>query len=156
MSNADPMLKGMGTTLVMAIVVQDDIYVANVGDSRAYLLFGDAIQQISVDHSAVQELLDQGKITKEEAINHPQKNIITRAIGVDSMVEFDYFTYNFAKGDRLLLCSDGLSNYCSERKLLEIITDNDSAVGVTEALITYANQQGGRDNITALLIKQDS
>lgn len=154
-SRKDPDLNGMGTTLVVAIVLQNELYVANVGDSRAYLFFGDAIQQISVDHSAVQELLDQGKITKEEAINHPQKNIITRAIGVDSIVEFDYFTYNFGKGDRVLLCSDGLSNYCSDEVLLDIMNANDSAVGVTEQLIAYANAQGGRDNITALLIKQD-
>ena len=151
----DPSLRGMGTTLVIAIAIQNEIYIANVGDSRAYLFFGDTVQQISVDHSAVQELLEQGKITREEAINHPQKNIITRAIGVESIVEFDYFTYNFRKGDQVLLCTDGLSNYCDEETLLRIIGEDESAVGAAERLINYANSQGGRDNITALLIKQD-
>ena len=152
---SNPALRGMGTTLVMAIVIDNDIFVANVGDSRAYLFFGDAIQQISTDHSAVQELLDQGKISKEEAKNHPQKNIITRAIGVDSVVEFDYYTYNFNKGDRVLLCTDGLSNYCDEQVLLKMMNENESAVGVVESLVSYANKMGGSDNITALLIKQD-
>ncbi len=154
-SKADPSLFGMGTTLVVAIVVHKELYVANVGDSRAYLFFGDTVQQISVDHSAVQELLDQGMISAEEAKNHPQKNIITRAIGVEAMVEFDYFTYNFEKGDCVLLCTDGLSNYFSDVELLSLFKENESAVGITEQLIAHANEQGGRDNITALLIKQD-
>lgn len=155
MSRLDESLAGMGTTLVMAIVVKNELFVANVGDSRAYLTTHNSISQISVDHSAVQELVDIGKITKEEAKNHPQKNIITRALGVDSMVEFDFYTYNFSPGSCVLLCSDGLSNYCNEDTLLDILNQNDSVVSITERLVTYANQKGGSDNITALLIKQD-
>ncbi len=155
MSKKDVSLSGMGTTLVIAIVINNELFVANVGDSRAYLMTNDSILQISVDHSAVQELVDKGKITKEEAAKHPQKNIITRALGVDSMVEFDFFTYDFMPGSLVLLCSDGLSNYCSEATLLDIVNHNDSAVGITEQLVKYANKSGGSDNITALLIKQD-
>ena len=155
LSQGDDDLVGMGTTLVMAIMVKNDLYIANVGDSRAYLFFGDSVQQISVDHSAVQELLEQGKITADEAKNHPRKNIITRALGVDSVVEFDYYTYNFWDGDRVLLCSDGLSNYCSDETLLSIVNKPQTLTKCADALIDYANKQGGRDNITALLLQQD-
>jgi len=155
LSQQDAELEGMGTTLVIAIMVKNDLYVANVGDSRAYLFFGDSIQQISVDHSAVQELVEQGKITKDEAKNHPRKNIITRALGVDSVVEFDYYTYNFLAGDRVLLCSDGLSNYCSDETLLEIVNTPQPLTKTVDRLVEYANEQGGRDNITALLLQQD-
>ncbi len=155
LSQQNPELAGMGTTLVIAIMIKNDLYIANVGDSRAYLFFGDSVQQISVDHSAVQELVEQGKITRDEAKNHPGKNIITRALGVDSMVEFDYYTYNFLAGDRVLLCSDGLSNYCSDETLLSIVTGPQPLTKIVDMLIDYANEQGGRDNITALLLQQD-
>lgn len=155
LAQQDPALQGMGTTLVIAIIVRNDVYIANVGDSRAYLFFGEAIQQISVDHSAVQELVEQGKITRDEAKKHPRKNIITRALGVDSVVEFDYFTYNFLVGDRILLCSDGLSNYCDDEILLSIINGPEPLTKKVDLLIDYANEQGGRDNITALLIQHD-
>ncbi len=155
LAQQDSELQGMGTTLVIAIMIRNDLYISNVGDSRAYLFFGDAIQQISVDHSAVQELVAQGKITQDEAKSHPRKNIITRALGVDSVVEFDYFTYNFLPKDRVLLCSDGLSNYCSDEVLLSIVNKPSTLTKTVESLIEYANEQGGQDNITALLIQQD-
>ena len=155
LSQQQPELVGMGTTLVIAVMIKNDLYIANVGDSRAYLFFGDSVQQISVDHSAVQELVEQGKITRDEAKTHPRKNIITRALGVDSMVEFDYYTYNFLAGDRVLLCSDGLSNYCSDEKLLSIVSGPEPLTKIVDMLIDYANEQGGGDNITALLLQQD-
>ena len=148
-------LQGMGTTIVIAVAVNSDVYVANVGDSRAYLFFSGAMQQISVDHSAVQEMVEQGVITLDEAKNHPNKNIITRALGVDSMVEFDYFTYNLLAGDSVLLCSDGLSNYCADEYMLSVINGEDPLAQKVETLVRYANEQGGQDNITALLIQQD-
>lgn len=155
LSQQQPELVGMGTTLVIAVMIKNDLYIANVGDSRAYLFFGDSVQQISVDHSAVQELIEQGKITRDEAKTHPRKNIITRALGVDSMVEFDYYTYNFLAGDRVLLCSDGLSNYCSDETLLSIVSGPEPLTKIVDMLIDYANEQGGNDNITALLLQQD-
>ncbi len=155
MSRNDPELAGMGTTLVLAIVVKNDVFVANVGDSRAYLFYDNIVQQISVDHSAVQELVDSGKISPEEARMHPNKNIITRALGVDSMVDFDHYTYNIFAHDRVLLCSDGLSNYCTDDVLLDIVQKDVSPTEITEKLIAYANDAGGRDNITAVLIQQD-
>ena len=151
--NAD--LYGMGTTLVMAIMIKNDLYIANIGDSRAYLFFGDSVQQISIDHSAVQELISQGKITADEARLHPGKNIITRALGVDSIAEFDYFTYNFLREDKVLLCSDGLSNYFDDATLLSIVNKPQPLTMVVDQLIEYAKEQGGRDNITALLLQQD-
>lgn len=155
LAGQQPELHGMGTTLVVAIIVRNNLFIGNVGDSRAYLFFGDSIQQISVDHSAVQELVDQGKITQDQAKKHPGKNIITRALGVDSLVEFDYFTYNFLPGDRVLLCSDGLSNYCCDEVLLSMAKEPWPLTKIVERLVDYANEQGGQDNITALLIQQD-
>lgn len=155
MSKENDDLAGMGTTVVAAIVVNNDLFVANVGDSRAYLFFGNSVQQISVDHSAVQELVELGQITSDQAKSHPGKNIITRALGVDSMIEFDYFTYNLFVGDTVLLCSDGLSNYCSDEYLCTVINSSENLQDIADDLISYANACGGRDNITALLIKQD-
>ncbi len=150
----DPTLSGMGTTMVLAIVNGDDLYIANVGDSRAYLLTNDALTQISTDHSAVQELVDLGKITKEEARVHPQKNLITRAIGVDDFVKFDFYSYPLEKSDIVLLCSDGLSNFCGDETLKDILGSGKEPEAVVRDLVDHANEEGGRDNITALIIKR--
>lgn len=155
LSRENEELQGMGTTIVVAVAVNNDVYVANVGDSRAYLFFSGSMQQISIDHSAVQEMVEQGVITVDEAKTHPNKNIITRALGVDSMVEFDYFTYNLLEGDSVLLCSDGLSNYCSDEYMLSVINSEEPLAQKVETLVRYVNAQGGQDNITALLIQQD-
>ena len=150
----DPSLSGMGTTMVLAFIIQDDLYVANIGDSRAYLLSEDSLTQISTDHSAVQELVDLGKITKEEARTHPQKNLITRAIGVDDFVKFDFYSYPIRKGDTVLLCSDGLSNLCPDDVLRDILRSSDDPETVVRDLVDHANAEGGRDNITALVIRR--
>ncbi len=141
----------MGTTVVMAIVRDGLIQIVHAGDSRAYLIQKSGIKQLTKDHSIVQELLDSGKITAEQAINHPNKNIITSALGVDTETQIDYDEHKFAKGDVLLLCSDGLSNMVSDARLYEIITENEF-YAVADKLVQSAVQAGGYDNITAVVL----
>lgn len=154
-SKEDPSLSGMGTTIVITLIIGNDLFVANVGDSRAYLCNGESIEQISIDHSAVQLLVDSGQISKEEARVHPNKNIITRAIGVDDMVDFDFFTYEFMDGYSALLCSDGLSNELQDEILYRHLTSGGPAQQIADELIQAAKSAGGRDNITAVIIKQE-
>ena len=145
--------KGMGTTLVAATVKNDAVYVVNVGDSRLYKI-GDRIEQITEDHSLVEEMVRMGEISKEQARNHPDKNIITKAMGVSDTVEPDYFDTDLQKGECLLMCSDGLTNMVSDRQIKEIVelrTDLESCV---KELIRAANQNGGRDNIAVVLIER--
>lgn len=144
-------LEGMGTTLVLATVTEHMMYVANVGDSRLYLI-NDVIRQITEDHSLVEEMIRSGEIKREEARFHPKKNIITRAIGVNRKVSTDFFEVGLSKGDKILLCSDGLSNMISDQEILAIIKENhddyDSAV---KELMKHANESGGKDNISIIL-----
>lgn len=142
---------GMGTTCVAALVENKHCYIVNVGDSRAYLLQKDSIQQITNDHTYVQMLFDEGLITKEEQKNHKMKNVITRALGVEPDVEVDYFEFELEDNFALFLCTDGLSNYCDEDKIYDCIFEKNLDNGVKE-LIEYSNDQGGRDNITAAVI----
>lgn len=118
MSESKHELKGMGTTVVCAIVKDGQAYIAHAGDSRAYILKNGKIFQITTDHSIVQDLLDKGKITSEQALNHPNKNIITRAVGVDKNIEIDFDQIDLDDDTTLLLCTDGLSNYVSDREIL--------------------------------------
>lgn len=149
-----PAYTGMGTTLV-AVTVQDDgtVYVANVGDSRLYRI-GDEIEQITEDHSLVEEMVRMGEISKEEARNHPEKNIITRAIGVSDTIEPDYFDTKLEKGECLLLCSDGLSNMIEDAQIREILKHRTNLKSGAEELVRTANENGGRDNISVVLIEQ--
>ncbi len=150
-SNSDPMLDGMGTTLVSALITEDAIYAVNVGDSRLYGLSGGELKQLSKDHSYVQYLVDEGVIKPEEAKTHPQKNIITRAIGTADFVQADFFEFYRSDYDALLLCSDGLSNYVSIDKITEIIISRDSVEDRVHKMIEGANEGGGGDNITVVL-----
>ncbi|MGN1110362.1 MAG: protein phosphatase 2C domain-containing protein [Oscillospiraceae bacterium] len=148
----------MGTTCVIAIVFGGMAYIINIGDSRAYHLFveGDdeCIRQITKDHSHVQELVDRGEITEEQARTHPKRNKITRAIGAELGVVPDYFELPLNDGDMLLMCSDGLYAYGDGTDLLEICFDN--KVGdCCDKLIKYANACGGKDNISVALIVND-
>ncbi len=145
--------RGMGATLVAAVICQEQIYLANVGDSRAYAFRGDQLLQITRDHSVVEELVANGTITREEARMHPQRNIITRAIGSDSETEADIFEYDYYPGDVLLLCSDGLSSMLTDEEIREIIAKYTDAKTIVDALIAAANRQGGRDNITVVCIR---
>lgn len=148
--------QGMGTTCVAAIVKNDIAYIASVGDSRAYHLSAEDITQITVDHTYVEFLYEQGKINKEEISTHDMRHYITKAVGVEKEVEVDFFETDIAKGDEIVLCSDGLSNYCNSDKLYESIhakpVDVSDGNRIVAELIDYVNSQGGRDNITLALI----
>ena len=144
---------GMGTTLVAATVKNDAVYVVNVGDSRLYTI-GDKIEQITEDHSLVEEMVRMGEISKEQARNHPDKNIITKAMGVSDTVEPDYFDTDLQKGECLLMCSDGLTNMVSDRQIKEIVELRTDLESCAKELIRAANQNGGRDNIAVVLIER--
>jgi protein phosphatase len=142
-------LSGMGTTLALAVVQADRLTVAHVGDSRVYLLQGDTLHCLTRDHSLVQELLDVGEITQEELRAHPQKNVITRALGVAPKVQYDLVTQTMADGDVLLLCTDGLTNACTDDEIADLLRAAHQS-NAPEALIQLANARGGGDNITAV------
>lgn len=142
----DSKLEGMGTTLVVATVIERTLYFANVGDSRLYLLNND-IKQVSKDHSLVQEMVRLGGIKQEDAKNHPDKNIITRAIGAKEQVEVDFYEYRLKKGDIVLMCTDGLSNMVEDTEILHIVKGSRDIVEAVEGLINKANKNGGKDNI---------
>ena len=142
----DSKLEGMGTTLIVATVIERTLYFANVGDSRLYLLNND-IKQVSKDHSLVQEMVRLGGIKQEDAKNHPDKNIITRAIGAKEQVEVDFYEYRLKKGDIVLMCTDGLSNMVEDTEILHIVKGSRDIVEAVEGLINKANENGGKDNI---------
>ena len=144
--------EGMGTTMVACTLQEDTLYVANIGDSRLYLL-RDELQQITTDHSLVEEMVKIGNITESEARVHPQKNIITRALGIDEMVQADYFELQVREGDVILLCSDGLTNMVEDEEIEYIIHHAGSLEEAGDQLIDQANYNGGSDNITAVLVQ---
>lgn len=146
----DARLEGMGTTLVVATVIENTLYFANVGDSRLYLLH-DTIKQLSTDHSFVQEMVRLGGINAEEAKHHPDKNIITRAVGAREKVEIDFFEYRLKKGDMILMCTDGLSNMVEDEEMLVIVKSSRDMVEAVERLVEKANDNGGNDNIGVIL-----
>ena len=146
----DVKLEGMGTTLVAGTVIGNTLYFANVGDSRLYLI-NEKIRQISKDHSLVEEMVRLGGIKAEEAKNHPDKNIITRAIGVKENVEADIYEYRLKKGDVILMCTDGLSNMVEDEDMFDIVKGSRDVVEAVEMLIEKANSNGGRDNIGVVL-----
>lgn len=146
----DSRFHGMGTTLVVATVIERTLYFANVGDSRLYLLNED-IRQLSKDHSLVQEMVRLGGINQEEAKHHPDKNIITRAVGGREQVEVDFFEYRLKKGDIILMCTDGLSNMVEDDEILRIVRSSRDVVEAVERLIERANKNGGSDNIGVIV-----
>ena len=148
----DRNLKGMGTTVVGAIVEPNRFTVAHVGDSRAYLVRDSAIKQLTEDHSMVAELVKAGVITPEAAETHPYRSAISRSLGQFKEVETDTIEMEFASGDLLLLCTDGLTRFAKAEEILERILANDDPQDAAQALIDLANERGGRDNITAILI----
>ncbi len=147
----DSRMEGMGTTLVVATVIEHTLYLANVGDSRLYLL-NDEIKQVTKDHSLVQEMVRLGGIKQEEAKNHPDKNIITRAIGAKEDVEVDFYEYRLKQGDMILMCTDGLSNMVEDEEMLHIVKGSRDVVEAVEGLIERANQNGGKDNIGIVIV----
>ena len=146
----DAKLSGMGTTLVVATVIDKTLCFANVGDSRLYLL-NDDIKQLSKDHSLVQEMVRLGGINQEEAKYHPDKNIITRAIGAKEEVEIDFYEYRLKKGDIILMCTDGLSNMVEDEEILHIVKSSRDVVEAVEQLIERAKENGGNDNIGVIV-----
>ena len=146
----DVRLEGMGTTLVVATVIEHTLYFANIGDSRLYLL-NDSIKQLSKDHSFVQEMVRLGGINAEEAKHHPDKNIITRAIGAKKNVEIDFFEFRIKKGDMILMCTDGLSNMMEDEEMYRIVKGSRDIVEAVTQLIERANDNGGNDNIGVVL-----
>ncbi len=150
----DERLFGMGTTFVGATVLgENKLKVANVGDSRAYLLRGDEIRQITRDHSLVEEMVRMGGIDRETARRHVDKNIITRAVGATETVDVDFFDVELMPGDLVLMCSDGLTNMVPDEEILAIAREGEELTDKAERLIEAANNNGGRDNIAVVLIE---
>ncbi|MDR1132010.1 MAG: Stp1/IreP family PP2C-type Ser/Thr phosphatase [Oscillospiraceae bacterium] len=150
----DKSFEGMGTTLVAAVVRGGECCIVNVGDSRAYLISDSRITQITRDHSFVEEMVGKGAITRAQALNHPRKNVITRALGVDRTVDCDIFSPLFQKNDLLLLCSDGLSNTLSDNELLEISQRQKPLELIGQALLALALSRGAPDNVTIGLLRK--
>ncbi len=147
-----PEHEGMGTTLVVASVIEDCLYVANVGDSRLYLI-NDRISQITRDHSLVEEMVRAGEIDEAEARSHPMKNKITRAIGGDYDIRVDFFDMKLNQDDRILMCTDGLTNMVENEDIRMIVNSSPDVVSAVQRLIERANANGGYDNIGVVLIE---
>jgi PPM family protein phosphatase len=152
MAASDRKLNGMGTTLVALLEDGDLVHLANVGDSRGYLLRQGELSQVTVDHSLVQELVDDGRLSPEDAERHPQRSVITRALGIEPEVEFDLFTYKLQVGDRLLLCSDGLSDVVEPTQIRNVLLRVRNPWQAARQLVAVANEQGGPDNITVIVV----
>lgn len=150
----DVKLSGMGTTLVALVSADVGEVVANIGDSRAYHITPAGISKITKDHSVVEEMIDRGEITREEAEHHPRKNLITRAIGAEAYIQADVYTQNIDTDDLVLLCSDGLSNIVSEDEILEELVNSETLEKACEALIKRALSRGAPDNITVAVFRK--
>jgi serine/threonine protein phosphatase PrpC len=158
-SNTDPATSGMGTTMTVALVERDGVVIGHVGDSRAYLVRDGSIEQLTEDHSLVNELLKSGRLSPAEADVHPQRSVITRAVGTDPEVDVDAFTVDARAGDVFLLCSDGLTDMVTDAGILDAVAENrDDLDRATKTLVSAANRGGGEDNITvvAFVIGEDA
>jgi protein phosphatase len=150
-SSSDPNTSGMGTTITVALVEEDHVAFGHVGDSRAYLIRDAQMEQLTEDHSLVNELLKTGRLSREEAETHPQRSVITRALGTDPDVDVDTFSVRAENGDLFLLCSDGLTDMVSEESILDVVESNRADIdGALRALVKAANRGGGQDNITVV------
>src|SRR5689334_17308499 len=153
LSRTDDQRAGMGTTMTLAYVGEHELSVAHVGDSRLYRLRDGAFERLTEDHSLVEELVRQGKLTPQEADEHPQRSIITRALGLEAGVESDSHTWPARDGDVYLLCSDGLTSMVAEEQVAGILADAGRLSDAGRALVDAANAAGGRDNITVVLFR---
>ena len=147
-------LEGMGTTLEVCLIYNNKAYIGHVGDSRLYRVRKDVIRKLTKDHSYVQQLVEDKKITREEAKVHPKKNMLTKALGCTPYVEPDLRARNFEKGDIFIICSDGLTNMVEEKRIYELVKENLSTAA--DKLIKEANEAGGYDNITVIIIEQEA
>ena len=152
-AESDPSRSGMGTTLTAAMVHGNEVSLAHVGDSRAYLIRNGRLRRLTEDHSLVEELRRQGRLTEEQAEEHPQRSIITRALGPEAAVEVDTMTYKAEDGDVVVLCSDGLTTMVSEGSIAEAVESSDELSAAVGRLVREANEQGGRDNITVVAFR---
>ena len=148
-----PELEGMGTTVVAASCDSGTLSVANVGDSRLYIVGGHEIRQITRDHSWVEEMVRRGGLGRDEARNHPDKNIITRAVGAEDTVKADFFSVKLEEGDLILMCTDGLTNMLEDEEIRMILDGARDIVEKAEELVRRANENGGMDNISVILIE---
>lgn len=151
----EPAYQGMGTTLVSAVAGERDAVICNVGDSRAYLIHNGEMMRITHDHSVVQTLVENGDITAEEARTHPNRNLITRALGPDETTLCDAFDVSFAHGDKILLCTDGLVVTATDEEICHIVCADKRAEEKLDDLIALAKAQGAPDNVTAVLIEHE-
>lgn len=151
-SNQFADLNGMGTTLVAALYFTDEVVIASIGDSRAYLLRDGHFRQLTEDHSLVNELVKRGEISKQAARHHPQKNVIIRSLGISSDAHFDLNTYPLVIGDQLLLCTDGLTNMVTDDDIQRVLLSKRTVNEKCDRLVEMANAAGGLDNITVLII----
>ncbi len=155
MSVSEPAYGGMGTTCDVCVVSQEDgAYIGHVGDSRVYIFNGHGLYQITKDHSLVEEMIDQGRLTRDEALTYERRNYITRAIGTQATVQTDTYLVSFKPGDIILMCSDGLTNMVAEIDIAYILSDKTGLEDKARRLIELANDNGGQDNITVVLIKR--
>ncbi len=144
---------GMGTTLTVVITYKDEAYIANVGDSRCYILQDGKFNKITKDHSLVEEFIAQHAITEEEAKTHPRRNVITRALGTEQMIIVDIYKKDINKGDKILLATDGLTSFVDKEDIEEIVSSDEKIEDITEKLINKANEIAGKDNVSVILIK---
>lgn len=151
MAYSRPDLQGMGTTVVAVIVRDKTAFIAHAGDSRAYIVSGETIQQITIDHSLVQNMVDRGEITAEQAQHHPKKNLITRAVGVEKRIDIDFSEIDLNDNETLILCTDGLSNFVTNKEMIDDIKDG-QYYAFADRLVKRANKNGGGDNITVVAI----
>ena len=150
-SKEDERYKYMGATLEILLIINDDIYIGHAGDSRIYRLRKDVLKKLTKDHSYIENLIEDGKITREEAVKHPDKNMVTKGIGNSKLVEPDVIRKKFKDGDTILMCTDGLTNMVSEERIKEILKEEGD---VSKKLTDEANKNGGMDNITVVVIKK--
>ena len=150
-SKEDEKYKYMGATLEILLIINDDIYIGHAGDSRIYRLRKDVLKKLTKDHSYIENLIEDGKITREEAVKHPDKNMVTKGIGNSKLVEPDVIHKKFKNGDTILMCTDGLTNMVSEERIKEILKEEGD---VSKKLTDEANKNGGMDNITVVVIKK--
>ena len=152
-ARTDPDCHGMGTTMVAALVLSDMAYLLNIGDSRAYYISGNGIEKVTRDHSLVEDMVRRGDITPEQARNHPQKNLITRALGTEEHVRADFYRKKLESGDSLLLCSDGLSNVVSDQEMLYEVLHGGPVGECCHRLLDIALSRGAPDNVTCVLFQ---
>lgn len=151
-SKEDEEKQGMGTTVVAATIIDHRLYVANVGDSRLYVI-GEKIEQITKDHSYVEEMVRLGKVERDEARTHEKKNVITRAVGAMEEIKIDIFEVDLKDKDLVLLCTDGLTNMVTDEKIFQIVLSSIHTERIAQLLVEEANKNGGKDNITAVVLK---